>query len=972
MKRNAISDVEANEYLLAGSTFRASYQLQKSNGNPIRRVIVSGFNWLQATAALYNNKFLIFSVALRSFHGRSQGEFLSEVSKSLEDFHRKCNDSGRIRESCCYWATVESDDDYVLTGKRHVHVLFALPMSDHRNGHEFYEEKFLPHFGRSFHVPDHVWSCNPRCYDWNLRELEFDPKDESWKKRGKFFSPLSREQAVFRMSYYASSDNRLNFPSGRFVKVCSFRKFRKRLEEKGFYFNSGNADPEAREPFNKPELPSAEIMELAFEGKEKASPCAESSNGVSVRRKASCTRKAVSEYLPLPSLSKFSLRQEDVDYRKAFPKVDSEFVPLPEPVSADVVGERTSAGEVDSLELVSDFTERDFSQSQCHVFDPDFSKLLVVGSEALAMTDDPARSLADFARVGIENELSSADVVAGLVVAAEHPLGQVEVAHCKFIVEPAGASGPPQEREANRAVGDEVVHVVVDLASADRVGADQVGVNMIHADDFSGHFKPVVAVEREVEGIIAPNLESVLGKFDDGVVNGVVKLFASKLDGNERVAKLAVNPVAELVARPDVALVRHESFEVGVIRNDFFGLRIFNGNDPPLTVFGVINELSRGVFGDQQRVEPGDMRSVVSKNDNSSKLLSRDFDHRFVIRIGRQSNVKARAPTDHEVIGGSLVVGVHFNRIVALAAFNFRAEEAWNVRSDDLPSLFSSAVAQLHRSEFILNVELPIGAVDEVVARSVDLNGAGDTLHRDFDERAGGRSFRKRDFDSPDVADDQVVRRSYEIRGNFNRNVAAFDDLLRLRRGDEPPDVVLCVEDEFSRAIAFTELEDRVVADRRAGGRNDRNRGLDELGCDFDGSEVLWSFRQRNHQSASEADDQIGRLGLKRFRSFYRNVAAPLLAFSGNIEFDAPDSFNRVEDRQIDDEIFLFPADGQLLRRVVSPVGSIEHEPILIVVELDDRFSLNGQLRLGEDELSSRIQIGVAEGEFVSTEDDAA
>ena len=972
MKKNAISDVETGEYLLENAVFRSSYQLQKSNDNPIRRVVVSGFNWLEQVAALYNNKFVVFSVAIRSFHGCPQDEFLAEVSKSLEDFHRECNDSGRVRESCCYWATLESDDDYVLTGKRHVHALFALPMSDHMNGYEFYEEKFLPHFGRGFHVPDHVWDCNPRCYNWDLRELDFDPKDESWKKRGKPSSPLSREQLVFRMSYYASSNNRLKFPSGRFVKVCSFRKFKKRLEEKGFYFNSENPDPEAREPFSKPQLPSVETMELFNEGKEKASSCTGSSVKTSVRRKASRARKAVSEYLPLPSLPQFSLRQEDVNYGETFPEVNPELIPLPEPVSANVVGERTSTGEVDSFKLVPDFAERDLGQSQRHVFDPDFSKLLVVRSKALAVTDDPARSLTDFARVGIENELPSADVVAGLVVAAEHPLGQIEVAHRQFVVKPAGASGPSQEGEANRAVGNEVVHVVVDLASADRVGAYQVGVHVVDADDFSGHFKPVVAVEREVEGVITPNLEGVLGKFDNGVVDGVVKLFAGKLDGNERIAELAVNPVTELVACPDVALMWHESFGVGVIRNDFFGLRIFNGNDPPFAVLGIVDELSRGVFGDQQRIEPGDVRSVVSENDDSSKFLSRDFDHRFIIRVGRQNNVKARAPADHEVIGRSLVVSVHFNRIVALAAFNFRAEEARNMWSDDLPSLFSSAVAQLHRSEFVFDVEPSIGAVDEVVARSVNLNGTGDVLHRDFDERTGGRSFRKRDFDSPDVTDDQVVRRSHEIRRNFNRNVATFDDLLRLRRGDEPPDVVLCVEDKFGRAVAFNELEDRVIADRRAGGRNDRNRGLDELGSNFDGSEVLRSFRQRNHQPASEADDQIGRLGLKRFRSFHRNVAAPLLAFSGNVELDAPDSFNRIEDRQVNDEIFLFPADGQLLRWVVSPVGSIEHEPVLIVIELNDRFSLNGQLRLGEDELSSRIQIGIAEGEFVSTEDDAA
>lgn len=71
MKRNATSDVEIGEYLLNNAVFRASYWLQHSNGNPIRRVIVSGFNWLEQVAALYNNKFLIFSVALRSFHGLS-------------------------------------------------------------------------------------------------------------------------------------------------------------------------------------------------------------------------------------------------------------------------------------------------------------------------------------------------------------------------------------------------------------------------------------------------------------------------------------------------------------------------------------------------------------------------------------------------------------------------------------------------------------------------------------------------------------------------------------------------------------------------------------------------------------------------------------------------------------------------------------------------------------------------------------
>lgn len=927
------------------TTFR-SFTLPKRGGY-LPQVLKPAYKVAENAATLFNGQLVAFRIVVRLVYGQTQGQFF----KKLEDCHRLSCRSGLMKNAFFYHVVKEADAKFASDSDRvHYQIVFYLPGRYYTTGSSFWLGKMLPKLGH-FMIPDYFPYKSCVNADWS--------------------SPSDRENLLAFISYDAKKKGKLKVSPTRFIRTCSFRKFKDKLGDRKALLTDEEAT-DLRGPFIKPELPSAEIMELAFGGKEKASPCAENFAKVSVRRKASCARKTVSDYFPLPSLPEFSLRQEDVNYGEAFPEVDSEFVSLPEPISADVVGERTSTGEVDSLELVSDFAERDLGQSQRHVFDPDLSKLLVVGSKALAVADDPARSLAYFTRVRVENELPSADVVARLIVAAEHSLGQVEVAHRQFVVEPAGASWPPQEREADRAVGNEVVHVVVDLASTDRVGADQVGVHVVDADDFSGHFKPVIPVEREVEGVVTPNLKSVFGKFDDGIVDGVVKLFAGKLDGNERVAEFAVNPVAELVARPDVALVRHESFGVGMIRNNFFGLRIFNGNDPPLTVFGVINELSRGVFGDQQRVEPGDVRSVVSKNDNSSKLLSRDFDHRFVIRAGRQNNVKARAPADHEIIGRSLVVSVHFDRIVALATFNFGTEEARNVWSDDLPSLLSSAVAQLHRSKFVFDVEPPIGAVDEVVTRSVNLNRAGNVLHRDFDERTGSWSFRQNDFNATDVADDQVVRRSRKVCRNFNRNVAALDDLLRLRWRDEPPNVVLCVEDKFSRAVAFTEFEDRVVADRRAGGRNDRNWGLDELGCDFDGSEALRSFRQRNHQPASETDDQIGRLGLKRFRSFHGNVTAPLLAFSSNVELDAPDSFNRIEDRQIDDEIFLFPADGQLLRRVVSPIGSIEYEPIFVVVELNDRFSFNRQLRLGENEPSSRIQIGIAEGKFVGSKDDAA
>lgn len=927
------------------TTFR-SFTLPDRNGY-LPQVLNPSYKVAENAATLFNNQLVAFRIAVRLVYGQTQEQFF----KKLEDCHRLSCRSGLMKNAFFYHVVKEADAKFTSDPDRvHYQIVFYLPGRYYTTGSSFWLDKMLPKLGH-FMVPDYFPYKSCVNADWS--------------------NPSDRENLLAFISYDAKKKGKLKVSPTRFIRTCSFRKFKDKLEDrKALLTDEEVAD--LRGPFSRPELPSAEIMELFNEGKEKAFLCAENFAKVSVRRKASYTRKTVPDYFPLPSLPEFSLRQEDVNYGKAFPEIDSEFVPLSEPVSADVVGERTSTGEVDSLELVPDFAERDLGQSQRHVFDPDLSKLLVVGSEALAVADDPARSLADFTRVGVENELPSADVVAGLIVAAEHPLGQVEVAHRQFVVEPAGASGPPQEREADRAVGNEVVHVVVDLASADRVGADQVGIHMVDADDFSGHLEPVIPVEREVEGVVAPDLESVLGKFDNGIVDGVVKLLAGKLDGNERVAEFAVNPVAELVARPNVALMRHESFGVGMIRNNFFGLRVFNGNDPPLTVFGVINELSRGVFGDQQRVEPGDVRSVISENDNSSKFLSRYFDHRFIIRVGRQSNVKARTPTDYKVVGRSLVVGIYFNRIVALTTFNFGTEEARNVWSDDLPSLLSSAVAQLHRSKFVFDVEPPIGAVDEVVTRSVNLNRAGNVLHRDFDERTGSWSFRQSDFDTADVADDQVVRRSRKVCRNFNRNVAAFDDLLRFRWRDEPPDVVLCIEDEFGRAVAFSELEDRVVADRRTGGRNNRNWGLDELGSDFDGSEVLRDFGKRNHQPASEADDQVGRLGLKRFRSFHGNIAAPLLAFSSNVEFDAPDSFNWIEDRQIDNEAVILPADGQLLRRVVSPIGSIKHEPVFIVVELDDRFSLNGQLRLGEGELSSRIQIGIAEGKFVGSKDNAA